>query len=313
MQGVRSYNRNMISKYTYNGIDWIDLQSPTKEEVYSLVEEYDIMPGVAEEFISETLRSKVDLYNNLIYLVLHFPVSRHHKNEKTEQEIDFVLGKNFLITIHYELINPLHEFFKKFEVHSLLKNKNKDEHAGFLFYHIMKELYRNVSKDLDTINPELKEIELGIFEGKEKDTVKIISEVNRKILNFRQSMRFHFETLKSFESAGKKFFGQEFSFYLESITGEFSKIKNMLDSHKELVNDLRDTNDSLLANKANETMKILTIITFLISPVSIISSIFMMNTDFVLIHGVDEFFIVIGAMVLTSIIAFLYFKNKKWL
>ena len=313
MQGLSRYNDSMISKYKYNGIDWVDLQSPTKEEVYSLVEEYNIMPAVAEEFITETVRSKVDLYTNLIYLVLHFPVSSHHKKDKTEQEIDFVIGEKFLITIHYELINPLHEFFKKFEVHSLLKTKQLDEHAGFLFYHLMKELYRNVEKDLESINPELKEIELGIFEGKEKDTVKIISDVNRKLLNFRQSMRFHYETLKSFEGAGKKFFGQDFTFHLEAITGEFNKIKNLVESHKELMNDLRDTNDSLLSSKTNETIKILTILTFLISPVSVISSVFMMNTDFVLIHGLDQFFLVIGSMVITSIVAFVYFKSKKWI
>ena len=247
MQGVKRYNRFMISKYTYNGIDWIDLQSPTKEEVAMLVEQYDILPMVAEEFITETVRSKVDVYENLIYLVLHFPVSRHNRNENTEQEIDFVVGKNFLITIHYELINPLHEFFKKFEVNSLLKKKEREDHAGFLVYHISKELYRNVTKDLDTINPELKEIELGIFEGKERDTVKIISDVNRKILNFKQAMRFHYETLKSFESAGKRFFGQEFAFYLESITGEYSKIKNALDSHKELVDDWKYRDRELTA------------------------------------------------------------------
>ena len=86
-----------------------------------------------------------------------------------------------------------------------------------------------------------------------------------------------------------------------------------MDSHKEIITDLRETNDSLLANKTNETMKILTIITFMISPVTVISSIFMMNTDFILIQGVSEFYIVLGAMLLTSIITFIFFKMKKWL
>ncbi|MES2416141.1 MAG: CorA family divalent cation transporter [Patescibacteria group bacterium] len=303
----------MISKYRYNNVDWIDVQSPTKEEVYSLVEEYSIPAIITEELITETVRSKVDLYENLIYLVLHFPVTRIKNQDQSEQEIDFIVGKNFLITIHYELINPLHEFFKKFEVRALLNKKGKDEHAGHLFYHIIKELYRNVNQNLETINPELKKIERNIFEGKEKDTVKIISEVNRKLLNFKQAMRHHYEALKSFESAGKKFFEPEFSFQLEAIIGEYNKIKNAMDSHKEIITDLRETNDSLLANKTNETMKILTIITFMISPVTVISSIFMMNTDFVLIQGISEFYIVLGAMILTSIITFIFFKTKKWL
>ncbi len=306
----------MISKYTFNGITWIDLQSPTVEEVASLVDEYSIAPMVAEEFITETVRSKVELYNNLIYLVLHFPIDHMKKDGKTEQEIDFVVGQKFLITIHYELVNPLHEFFKKFEVRALLNKEGKDakeDHAGYLFYHIIRELYRNVAKDLEALHPELKKIEQDIFGGREKDTVRIISEANRKLLNFKQAMRYHYEALKSFESAGKKFFEPEFIFQLEAITGEYNKIKSAMDSYKETIVDLRETNDSLLSSKTNETMKILTMVTFMIAPASIIPLVFMMNSDFAVLHGPFDFYLVLVAMISTGLITFLFFKYKKWL
>jgi len=303
----------MISKYTFNNITWVDLQSPTPEEVFHLVDEFSIPPLMAEEFISETVRSKVDLYKDLIFLVLHFPVSHHKKNSGTEQEIDFVIGKNFLITIHYELVNPLHEFFKKFEMNALLDKNNMGNHAGHLFYHIIKQLYKEVMTELDMFNPDLKKIEHDIFEGKEKETVRTISNLNKHLIDYKQSMRFHYETLKSFESAGKKFFEPEFGYYLESIIGEFNKIKSILDNHKDILTDLRETNDSLLSSKTNETMRILTIITFILTPVTVIASIFMMNTNFTLIKTYTDFYMIIGAMVLTSIITFTYFKLKKWL
>lgn len=303
----------MISKYNFKNITWIDLQSPTPEEVAHLVEEFSLPALMAEEFISETVRSKVDLYKDLIFLVLHFPVNRHLKNYKTEQEIDFVIGKNFLITIHYDLINPLHEFSKKFEMDALLDKNNVGNHAGHLFYSIIKELYKNVMVELDTINPDLKKIEKNIFEGKEKETVKTISNLNRHLLSYRQSMRFHDETLKSFESVGKKFFEPEFAYYLESITSEYNKIKSILDNEKDVLTDLRETNDSLLSSKTNETMRILTIMTFIISPATLIASVFMMNTKFSLIDDYWEFYTILGAMFLTSVITFIFFKLKKWL
>lgn len=302
----------MISKYTFNGITWVDLQSPTSEEVLHLVDEFGIPPLMSEEFISETVRSKVDLYKDVIFLVLHFPIARHANNNKTEQEIDFVIGKNFLITIHYELINPLHKFSKKFEMDALL-DKNAGHHSGHLFYRVIKELYKNVMNELETINPDLKKIQHDIFEGREKEAVRTISDLNKHLIDYRQSMRFHHETLKSFESAGKKFFNEEFSFYLESTIGEFNKIKSILDNQWEVLTDLRETNDSLLSSKTNETMRILTIITFLLSPITVIASIFMMNTDFTLIKTYNDFYIVLGAMVLTSITTFIFFRLKKWL
>ncbi len=303
----------MISKYSFNNITWVDLQSPTPEEVSHLVEEFSLPKLMAEEFISETVRSKVDLYKDLIFLVLHFPVNRHLKNFKTEQEIDFVIGKNFLITIHYELINPLHEFSKKFEMDALLDKHNVGNHAGHLFYSVIKELYKNVITELDTINPDLKKIEHNIFEGREKETVKTISNLNRHLLSYRQSLRFHYETLKSFESVGKKFFDPEFAFYLESIISEYNKIKNILDNEKDVLTDLRETNDSLLSSKTNETMRVLTIMTFIIAPATLLASVFMMNTEFPLIRTFVEFYMILGGMFLTSIATFIFFKLKKWL
>jgi magnesium transporter len=287
------------------------MQSPTQEEVSHLVSEYSIPSLVAEEFMSETVRSKVDLYDNLIYLILHFPISHITNPERTEQEIDFVIGKNFLITIHYEHINSLHKFFKKFEKNSIFDKTEKANHAGYLFYYVIKELYRNALNDLENINLDLRKIEHGIFGGKEKETVKIISDVNRELLDFKQAIRFHSETLKSFESAGKKFFEPEFSYYLETIISEYNKIKNVLDNHKDLLNDLRETNDSLLSSKTNEVIKNLTILNFTILPVSLIAGIFAINSKFVL--STQQFYCVIGIMILVSIVIFSYLKIKKWL
>ena len=304
----------MVSKHTYNGITWIDLESPTNEEVFNIADEFSVPPVVAEEFISKTIHSKVDVYNNLLYLVLHFPVwHEKRKNDDTEQEIDFVIGKNFLITIHYDTKNPLHELFKRFENHTLLDAKSLGDHAGYLMYHVVKELYKNVMNELEKMHPEMKEVERGIFEGKEKETVRIISELNRKILDFRQAMRFHSETLKSFETAGKKFFNPEFSFYLEAMMGEYNKIKTVLDNHKDVLIDLRETNDSLLSLKTNETIKNLTIMNFVILPITVITGIFSMNTSEALLRSSGDFYIVIAAMIATGLVMLLYFKVKKWL
>ena len=295
----------------YNNVTWIDMQSPTQDEVFRLIDKYAIPPLVIEELMSETMRSKVDLYNNLIYVILHFPIDHLKNSEKTEQEIDFIIGKDFLITIHYEHINSLHKAFKKFEKNILFDKQTVGGHAGYLFYHVLKELYKDALNELENINIDLRKIEHGIFEGKEKETVKIISDVNRKLLDFKQAIRFHSETLKSFESAGKKFFEPDFSYYLEGIIGEYNKIKNVLDNHKDLLNDLRDTNDSLLTSKTNEVMKNLTILNFLILPGSLIAGIFAMNSKFTL--SVPQYFSVIGIMVLSSIVIFILFKTKKWL
>ncbi len=303
----------MISKYTYKGLTWIDLESPTDDELTHVMEEYSITPTIREEMKNMSIQSKVDLYPNFIYLILHFPEISRKGNKSIEKEIDFIISNEFIVTIHYEPIDSLHEFSKKFEVDAILERRMDVDHAGFLFFHLMKSLYSNSRNQLSEVNIILKDIEKKIFENTNGKMVATISNVNRTLLDFRQAIRFHKEVLVSFESAAKHFFGDKFGYYISAITSEYNKTQSILDSHKEILDDLRDTNDSLLANRTTDTMKVLTIITFLISPVTVISNIFVINSRFLTSEDPRLYPLVIVLMIATSALAYIYIKGKKWL
>ncbi|MES2930268.1 MAG: CorA family divalent cation transporter [Patescibacteria group bacterium] len=303
----------MISKYAYLGQIWIDLDSPTEEELGHVMEEYSIPNLVGEEIRSRNIQSKVDLFPSFIYLVMHFPHVGRAGSHNADHEIDFIMGADFLITVHYGFIPSLHEFSKTFEVDAILEKKTSISHAGILFLSLIKTLYSHSQDQLRDIHVLLKETERKIFEATERKTVVMISNTNRMLLGFRQALRFHKSILNSFEQSAMRFYGESFAHHISLIHSEYDKTQAILDSHKEILDDLRDTNDSLLANRTNETMKILTIITFLLSPFTVISSIFMMNTDSLLISSLSDYYLVVGAMLLISIIIFIYFKKKKWL
>lgn len=304
----------MISRYTYKKLVWIDVPSPTQEEVRQLMEEFNIHPLVADELLEPTLRSKVDLYQDHIYLILHFPSISHKHDGGQDQEIDFVVGKDFLITTHYDHIDTLHEFSKKFEVTSILEKTNIGNHAGFILFSIMRELYRMLDRELDHINHDFGDIESKIFSGNERDMVTSISRLNRDLLNFKQSLRPHKEVLESFEVAGAKFFGKDFDYYLRTIIGDFYKVSNILDGHRETLLELRRTNDSLLTTKTNETMKFLTIMAFVTFPLSLVAAIFGMGAKATPILGsAGDFWIILGLMAAGAVSMFGFFKYKKWI
>lgn len=305
----------MISRYTYKDLVWVDVQSPTQEEVRSLMEEFSIHPLAADELLSPTLRPKVDLYENFIYLILHFPTISHKHDGGHDQEIDFIVGDKFLITTHYDMIDPLHEFSKVFEVNSILEKSNIGNHAGFLLFYIMRELYKMLDQELDHINHDFGDIEAKIFSGKERDMVNAISHLNRDLLNFKQTLRPHKEVLESFEIAGTKFFGQDFSYYLHTTIGEYYKISTILDGHRETLLELRDTNDSLLTTKTNDIMKTLTVTAFIILPLTFIGQVFGMSiANIPLVNDPNGFWIILGTMGVVGVCLFGYFKFfKKWM
>jgi magnesium transporter len=306
----------MISRYSYSGLTWVDLENPTQEEVAHVLSEFDLPALVGEEMLTNTLRSKVDLYDNFMYVILHFPTGAGEEFAKSgEQEVDFVLGKNFILTVRYELIDPIHQFAKLFEKNSFGTSEKMMNHSGYIFMEMMKQFYRNSLKELETIGLAIRDIEYRIFEGQEESMVKEISRTSRRLLDFKQAIRFHQDVLRSYESVSARLFGDDYVYYASLISSEYNKVSSLLESHRDTLSELQRTNDSLLTTRSNEIMRTFTIMTFVMIPLTIITGVFGMNTDsdLVFIKTISDFFFVIGAMVLTAFIMFLFFRFRKWL
>lgn len=302
----------MLKKYAYDGLTWIDLESPSYEEIREVMETYNIDPLVAEELVSPSLRPKVDLYPNCIYLILHFPDFKNTRSRQNNQEIDFILGKKVLITTRYDNIDPLHNFSKIFEVNSILEKSKIGDHAGFIFFYMMRNFYHALADELDYIKETLTDVEENIFSGKERDMVTELSVINRKLLAFKEAINVHKDVLNSFEAASKKFFGDDFDYYNRSIIGEYYRVQGAVDSSKEYLDELRDTNDSLLSTKQNEIMKRLTVATFIFLPLSFIAAVFGMSMDQSFIHTRTDFWTILLSMIAVGIGLSIYFKKKNW-
>lgn len=304
----------MISRYQYHGLTWVDLENPTREEILHILEEFSLPQVLSDEVYESTLRSKVDLYDNFMYLILHFPMTKG-ADEIVDQEIDFILGKNFVITAHYEKIEPLYEFARAFEVNSKLDRDSLSRHSGFIFNEMMKQLYQTSLKELEDITDEIAGIEKRIFSGQEEMMVRKISIISRKLLDFKQTIRFHGDILKSYENASMHFFGMQYGYYAAIILSEYNKVSSILESNKEVLIELQRTNDSLLSTKTNDIMRTFTIMTFIMVPLSLITGIFGMNTsaELLFIKTRSDFFFVIGTMLLIAMVMALFFKIRKWL
>lgn len=304
----------MIKRYTHKHLVWIDIENPTSEEIRLLMQEFDLHPSVAQELLLPTVKPRVELHKNLIYLILHFPTLKNKNFSEIEQEIDFVIGENFIITTRYDNIDPIHRFSKIFEVNTIIDRSNIGAHAGYIFYYMIKEMYQSLANQIDSIKDSLKEIENEIFNGKEKEMVMALSKVSRNLLNFHHATSAHKQVLRSLESATLNFFGENFSYYIKDIVNEYYKIDNSTESNIESLRELRETNDSLLTTKQNEITKTLTVMAFIILPLSFIASVYGMNTSFVpLMGGKNDFWIIMAIMAVVGIIIFAVFKGKKWL
>jgi magnesium transporter len=304
----------MLTTHTYKDITWIDLEAPTADEVKKVREDWHINEIVAEEFLKPTLKPRVDLYRDYIYLVLHFPAIRHIKSGRANQEIDFVVGKKFIVTTHYEPMDSLHEFSKIFEVNSMIDRGGFGDHAGYIFYQMLKNIYRGTENELDIIKDKLAEIENNTFSGREKMMVSEISKTSRDLIDIKRALRPHIEVLNSLETAGLKFFGREFDFQLRTIKDEFYRTESDLTAHAELLSEIRDTNNSLLTTKQNETVKNLAVIAFIALPIGIFTALLQIDTvSRPLVGRPGDFWVILAIQAALALILYEFSKSRKWL
>lgn len=342
----------MISTHKYNTITWVDLENPTTDEIATVMKDYSLHPVVAEELLAESSKGKFEQFDDYIYLVLHFPVrnkliestiatsphrsgrltadsagssdrvaniakslsNRTARNRIEEREVDFIVGKNFIITTKYDAVEPLHNFSKVFETNSVVDKRGLGKHAGFVLYYMLKRLYGSMLSDLLDIEADLLAAEEKVFSGNEKIMVKVLSELSRELIDIKHVVRGHADVLATLAEVNSEIFGNDFKYYITDIKSEFGKVNEQLNSNKDLLSELRDTNDSLLTTKQNETMKILTMMAFVTFPLSLFADLFSMNTSHAPIVGqAYDFEIILVLMIIGAGAMFSLFKYKKWL
>ena len=304
----------MISRNTHNGFVWIDLDSPTIDEVKSVMDEFSIHPIAAEEMLLPTSKPKIKGYDDFFYMVLHFPAWRHSHKE-VMQEVDFIIGKKFLITTRYDSVDAIHKFAKTLEVGNILHDKVfSGSHAGGLFYLLLRDLYTSLEDELDYLGDSLRVAEENIFAGREQEMVIKLSSVSRELLSFKHATGLHKNILDRLELSATAIFGKSFSVISSAIKSEYENITRSVDGYLESLIELRETNNAILETKQNKIIQTLTVITFVTSMLAIFFALLQIDTVARPIVGMEnDFWLIVGITFSISGIMLAVFKWRKWL
>lgn len=304
----------MLTKRTHRGLIWVDLESPTQDEIRAVATEYHLNPLVVHELSAPTLKPKVDLYESYIYLILHFPRFRRQNQSAQDNEIDFIVGKKFLITVRYGPSEAVLLFSKLFDASAVLDKGRFGSHAGFIFFHLVGKLYESLLNELSVVADSLRHIEGRIFRGEEREMVLALSRASRDLLDFKRALALHRDVLQSFERAGTRLLGAGFSFHLRALLGDYYRVEHAVESSSAFLAELRETNNSLLSTKQNEIMKTLTILAFIALPATTVLSLFQIESVSRPIVGSRfDFWILLLLLGIIALSLYEWFRHKRWL
>ncbi|MES2668605.1 MAG: CorA family divalent cation transporter [Patescibacteria group bacterium] len=305
----------MINRHMRGKTVWVDLECPSEDEIRSVMAEFDIDERIHQEISTPTPYPLSISFPGYTYLILHFPVAGSEDGTRS-QEIDFIVGKQFIVTARYESIESLHNLHKVLEAEELLDLPDRMLRTGEMLERVMSRLYASISADIEQAGRRLERIERDIFGGKEQNTVRAISEAGRILLRFETALARHKEPLADFLAAlaTPAFFGSNFEEHAVHIEGRRTHAAALVTAFRAVAQELRITNDSLLSASQNQVTKTLTVLAFTGVPLTLIASVFGMNVqEMPIVHGPFGFWIILGIMALTAVLFSLFFRFKKWL
>ena len=305
-----------MEKLQIQNLNWIDIANPNKKDINYLQDTFRFHPIVLNELLSPTLRPKVEHYDNYLYMVLHFPIYSPKEKTSKSMELDILITPTTLITVRYGKILPLQEFWKKCQADN--QYLYFQDSPAFLLHCLLQELSNFCFRQIDHITKKIDEVEKKIFKvrGTKEETnmVENILLIRKDILDFRRTLKPQATILESLKSRGIEFFGKKMEPYFTDIIGDYMRVWDLLENHKETIESLQEANDSWLSNRTNLVMKILTVFAVIVFPLTLLAAILGMNTEYLPIVGMKhDFWIVVGIMAVSTIFMLIIFKAKKWL
>jgi len=294
-------------------IIWIDFEEPQSEDITYLQENFNIHPLAIEEFITPTYQPKVVQYDGCLFLSVHIPLFDVEHRTTYPGELDIILTKDHLITSHRKSIYQLTQFFESLKNSEGKRRLSLEMTPVHLLHNLLQILLDSCFPRLNHIHKKIDFIEAQVFAEKEKEMVFEISVLKRDILNFRRTIKPQRSILESIIQKDHPFIPRETKIYFQDLIGTNIRIWNILESQKETIEALEATNNSLLSNKLDITMKILTIFSAVLLPMTVYSNMLAMSAQIPFGSNPYAFWIHAALMGLLSIITITIFRIKKWL
>ena len=305
----------VVHELTANGLTWVNVVAPDVETAQMLAERFGWHPLDVEDIVSKRQRPKVDDYEDEGYLfgVLHFPVFDQSVQRLNAAELDLFIGHDYVVTIPNRELHPVTRLFRRCEEDEHFRDQLFARGSGRLLYEILDDLFDYCFPILDKIAHKLDVIEDEMFEGASQEVVRDISNVKQEIISYRKIVKPERSTLRVLERRVEGFLPEELELYFDDIVDAAERIWDLLDNYKEVVEGLESTNESVISHRQNDVLRLLTVFTVIVLPLTLITGIFGMNVAFPGEGTREAFWAVVATLVAMLLVMVGFFRWKRWL
>jgi len=314
---IAEVQNQKIQSISEGKLTWIYMENPSEAEGRYLADTFGFHPLEIDDVLSRAQRPKIDEDDDHLFIVLQFPVFDKENRMTRPSEVDVFIGEDYVVTVHCNGdLKPLSKFFRECQIREESRSAYLGRSSGYLLYHIIDRLVNYCFPIVNRITDNIDDVADLIFSEAVPETVRTISLLRRDLISFRRVIRPQISVIETLEQEDYPFFKEEQEVYFGDIADHVRKIWDSLEECKEVVDGLAETSNWLTSHRIQEIMRVLTIITVVLAPLTLISGIFGMNVY--LPGGIDRgsavsFEWILGIMAASGLGVFAFLRHRHWI
>lgn len=295
---------------------WTNITDPTLHDVAALRRTYpNIHPLNLEDITSHIERPKIDFQDDYMFVVVQFPKWDPVTRLTRGSEIDFIVGRGRLITVHDGKLKPMVTLFQRASNDEDERHRLLGGTAIHAFYQIIDRLVDYIFPILSKIENNILSIEERIFDDvREEVLIRDIALVRRDSYALRRIIRQQIPIFEQIERRRQTTpHDEEMEEYFGDLVDHIQKARDMIDEDAEIITSLSDTADTLLTHRLNGVIRILTVISVIFFPLTLLTGVWGMNVDLPLQNRENAFIIISLIMAAIVGVMIFYFRKRNWL
>ena len=291
-------------------------ESSTDPQIHHLLREvFAFDPLAVDDALTETHVPKVDDWTRYLYLVLHAVVFKSDIARLETRELDVFLGHGLLVTYHFQPIPALEQVWKQAQRDDRYWTRGAD----YLLYQVYDRIATDYMPCLDEIEEVTDQIQDAVFDAPATSQVTRILQVKRAVLRLRRILSPQREVVSKLARDPYEVVNPENRVYFRDVYDHFVRLADVNESVRDLVTGALDSYLSVVANRTNEIMKVLTVVTTLFMPLTFVTGFFGMNFFGAVLEvpqaslGWTVLGLALLGMAATPVAMLVYMRRRRWL
>ncbi|MFN5692049.1 MAG: magnesium/cobalt transporter CorA [Bacteroidota bacterium] len=300
-------------KYRDNdNITWINIDGIRKSDVEAICHHFSIHYLIAEDILSVGQRPKMDELDPVLFCLLNMLYFNENNGSVETEQISLVLGKNIVISIQEipgkDVFGMLREKLK------LPGNKLRTSGADYLYYSLLDLIVDHYFVVMEKLSTRIEQIEERVIRRSDKRSLAEINNLRKELFVLKGNVTPVRELVNGFIRSESDLLEEKNTKYFKDVLDHIIQANDMAENLRDLMMNVQDLYISQVNLKMNEVMKVMAIVTCVLTPATVIGGIFGMNfVRIPLSQHPSGFYYTLLVMAATMTLFLLYFWRKRWL